>query len=149
MTNIILVIICSFLLSSVFSLSTKSMPIMCDPCIPLGDAGGQPKNGCARVYVDCEYEGQYLDVCADIPDLSVVDFGDTISSVKLSSNAKVQLFKNTNFEGDKLDVDWNNSCLNVEATVLFNDHVNSIKLLDNQNQLSGQGKFLGNRYEIN
>jgi hypothetical protein len=88
----------------------------------------KPKSNCAIVWEHCNFQGRRLDICGDIPDLSLVNFENIISSHNLGSDIKLIYFKGKDFTGDKLEFVNDLYCLNIQRYVYFNDHINSIKL---------------------
>jgi hypothetical protein len=91
-----------------------------------------PPPGCVWLYADCDYKGQMIATCDNIPDLRSLKFNDKLSAIKLGASTSIQLFEHINYEGRNLFLNKDEWCLNTDYERKYmNDIVSSIKIIKN------------------
>jgi hypothetical protein len=88
-----------------------------------------PEDGCAFFYEDCGFQGKQLQVCGDIINLDLFDFGNKISSFKLGPNIAIKLYKDKGYKGTVLSLLYSLKCLVNGEWDSFNDKINSVQIL--------------------
>lgn len=85
-----------------------------------------PTVTCPVFYKDCPYAGTTVESCDTIQDLSTKNFADVMSSIKMNSAKKVQIFSETNCTGKNVILTADEQCLAWDNNYMFNDRSYSI-----------------------
>jgi len=84
--------------TGVFTLAGAFLTPVCN--LPNYIVSYEPEDGCVRFYEKTDYEGDYIDVCADTQ-YFLKTFGNKASSMKLSETIEIKIWAGENFTGEQ------------------------------------------------
>jgi hypothetical protein len=81
-----------------------------------------PREGCAWLFEDCEYEGDRIEICGKLQNL-----GADVQSIKLGPGTLAALYTESDFEGEAMKLKKNVSCFENKENLADFD-IRSIKV---------------------
>ncbi|CAD8196282.1 unnamed protein product [Paramecium pentaurelia] len=86
---------------------------------------------CAELFSECDYNGDSIIICNNISDLSQRGWTKSIKSLMISTQKKLQLFNQINYQGQALKIMQNQQCMDSQSilSVKFQSVASIIKVL--------------------
>nr|AAZ94627.1 granule tip protein 1 [Tetrahymena thermophila] len=75
---------------------------------------------CIQIFTACNYDGQSLSVCDDIPDLSAIGWTKPIRSINIPQGKSIKAYKSANYKGDFKEFTSSQDCLTGQNYLLIN-----------------------------
>src|SRR5690348_9738169 len=107
MINLKFLLFTFIIITIVFSIKNKNK-MFCK--MKNGDDSNAIPSGCIDLYQDCNFLGQKLRLCSDVPNLVPFGFNDMASSIKLGKDTKATLYEHVNYLGRTANFDKDIAC---------------------------------------
>ncbi|EGR30043.1 zinc finger lsd1 subclass family protein, putative [Ichthyophthirius multifiliis] len=93
-----------------------------------------PTGSCIQIFTQCGFQGEKLDICENIPNLKTIGWLYPVKSVYIPKEKYLKLYKQSNYEGDFIYLEYTDQCLNGETFILINKAFHIV----NQQEIQGQ-----------